>query len=37
MAPADLAATLRAGELAATELVADLPPHSFATVELDLA
>jgi alpha-L-arabinofuranosidase len=35
--PADLAVTLRSGELGGTELTVDLPPHSFATVELDLA
>jgi alpha-L-arabinofuranosidase len=32
VAPADFAVTLRSGELTAV-----LPPHSFATVELDLA
>jgi alpha-N-arabinofuranosidase len=37
VAPADLAVTLRSGALGSTELSVELPPHSFATVELDLA
>ncbi|WP_433281438.1 alpha-N-arabinofuranosidase [Pseudonocardia xinjiangensis] len=37
VAPADLAVTLRPGALGAAELVAVLAPHSFTTVELDLA
>jgi alpha-N-arabinofuranosidase len=37
VAPADLAVTLRFGTLGSSELTAVLPPHSFVTVELDLA
>jgi alpha-L-arabinofuranosidase len=37
VAPADFAVTLRSGALGSTELTVELPPHSFATVELDLA
>jgi alpha-N-arabinofuranosidase len=37
VAPAEFAVALRPGALGATELIAELAPHSFATVELDLA
>jgi alpha-N-arabinofuranosidase len=37
VAPADFAVTTRPGAHGSTELTAVLPPHSFATVELDLA
>lgn len=35
--PTEFAVTLRSGALGSTELTVELPPHSFATVELDLA
>ncbi|MHA6622954.1 alpha-N-arabinofuranosidase [Pseudonocardia sp. DLS-67] len=37
VAPTEFAVDLGAGKLGAAELTAVLPPHSFATVELDLA
>ena len=37
VAPADFAVTIRPGALGSTELTAVLPPHSFVTVELQLA
>jgi alpha-N-arabinofuranosidase len=37
VSPAEFAVTLRAGALGSTELTAVLPPHSFATVEVELA
>ncbi|MEJ3653164.1 alpha-L-arabinofuranosidase C-terminal domain-containing protein [Actinomycetes bacterium KLBMP 9759] len=37
VAPAHLPVSLRSGSLGSTELTVRLPPHSFATVELDLA
>jgi alpha-N-arabinofuranosidase len=37
VAPSDFTVTLHSGTLGSTELTVELPPHSFATVELDLA
>jgi alpha-N-arabinofuranosidase len=37
VAPAELPVTLRPGALGSVELTVVLPPHSFATVQLDLA
>jgi alpha-N-arabinofuranosidase len=37
VAPTEFAVTLRSGALGSTELTVELPPHSFATVELHLA
>jgi hypothetical protein len=37
VAPAELAVALRPGALGSAELTVELPPHSFATVELELA
>jgi alpha-L-arabinofuranosidase len=37
VAPTEFDVILRSGALGSTELTVELPPHSFATVELDLA
>ena len=36
VAPAELAVTVTPGTFGSTELVVELPPHSFATVEVEL-